>query len=41
MNKTLQECDDYVGLLLKAIDGNEYLKQNLNVIITADHGMHA
>ncbi|CAF2046430.1 unnamed protein product [Rotaria magnacalcarata] len=41
MNKTLKECDDYVGLLLKSIDDNEYLKQNLNVIITADHGMHA
>ncbi|CAF4601607.1 unnamed protein product [Rotaria sp. Silwood1] len=40
MNQTLKECDDYVGLLLKLIDDDEYLKANLNVIITSDHGMH-
>lgn len=41
MNQTLKECDDNVGLLLKIIDGDEYLKNNLNVIITSDHGMHS
>ncbi len=40
MNKTLKECDDYVGQLLQIIDNNEYFKKNLNVIITSDHGMH-
>jgi len=40
MNKTLKECDDYVGELLRIIDNDEYLKTNLNVIITSDHGMH-
>jgi predicted AlkP superfamily pyrophosphatase or phosphodiesterase len=39
MNKTLKECDDYVGQLLQIIDNDEYLKRNLNVIITSDHGM--
>ncbi len=41
MNKTLQECDNYVGQLLQIIDNDEYLKTNLNVIITSDHGMSA
>ena len=40
MNKTLQLCDEYIGKLLKMIDNSEYLKTNLNVIITSDHGMH-
>ncbi|CAF1092106.1 unnamed protein product [Rotaria sordida] len=40
MNETLQECDDYVGVLLKLIDNDKNLKTNLNVIITSDHGMH-
>jgi len=40
MNRTLRECDDYVGQILKIIDNDEYLKKNLNVIITSDHGMH-
>lgn len=39
MNKTLQECDAYLGQLLQLIDKDEYLKTNLNVIITSDHGM--
>ncbi|CAF1196946.1 unnamed protein product [Rotaria sp. Silwood1] len=39
MNKTLQECDNYIGQLLQMIDNDEYLKTNLNVIITSDHGM--
>jgi predicted AlkP superfamily pyrophosphatase or phosphodiesterase len=39
MNKTLKECDNYVGQLLKMIDNNDYLKTNLNIIITSDHGM--
>lgn len=39
MNKTLKQCDDYVGLLLKYIDSDPNLKENLNVIITSDHGM--
>ena len=39
MNETLKECDDYIGQLLQIIDQNEYLKTNLNVIITSDHGM--
>ena len=41
MNQTLKQCDDYIGQLLDTIDGDEYLKANLNVIITSDHGMHA
>ncbi|CAF3624894.1 unnamed protein product [Rotaria socialis] len=41
MNKTLKECDDYVGQLLAMIDIDEYLKRNLNVIITSDHGMES
>jgi predicted AlkP superfamily pyrophosphatase or phosphodiesterase len=40
MNKTLKECDDYVSKLLQMIDNDDYLKTNLNVIITSDHGMH-
>ena len=40
MNRTLKQCDKYVGQLLESIDRNEYLKSNLNVIITSDHGMH-
>jgi len=40
MNKTLKQCDDYIGQLLDIIDHDEYLKTNLNVIITSDHGMH-
>ena len=40
MNKTLKECDDYVGQLLNLIDQHDDLKNNLNVIITSDHGMH-
>jgi len=40
MNATLRVIDDYVGKLLKIIDSNDYLKTNLNVIITSDHGMH-
>ena len=39
MNQTLHECDQYVGQLLQLIDQNEYLKTNLNIIITSDHGM--
>jgi hypothetical protein len=39
MNKTLKELDNYVGELLQMIDNNDYLKTNLNVIITSDHGM--
>lgn len=39
MNKTLTECDNYLGQLLQIIDNNNYLKTNLNVIITSDHGM--
>jgi len=39
MNKTLIECDNYLGQLLQIIDNDEYLKTNLNVIITSDHGM--
>jgi predicted AlkP superfamily pyrophosphatase or phosphodiesterase len=41
MNKTLTECDNYLGQLLQIIDKNDYLKTNLNVIITSDHGMQA
>lgn len=41
MNNTLKQCDDYVGQLLKMIDNDEYLKTNLNIIITSDHGMEA
>ena len=40
MNRTLKQCDDYVGQLLQIIDQNEFLRTNLNVIITSDHGMH-
>jgi predicted AlkP superfamily pyrophosphatase or phosphodiesterase len=40
MNETLREIDDYVRKLLEIIDHDEYLKTNLNVIITSDHGMH-
>ena len=40
MNRTLKECDDYIGQLLEIIDNDEYLKTNLNVIITSDHGMY-
>lgn len=40
MNKTLQQCDDYIGLLLKMVDDDPFLKTNLNVILTSDHGMH-
>jgi predicted AlkP superfamily pyrophosphatase or phosphodiesterase len=40
MNKTLQACDNHIGKLLQTIDNDEYLKNNLNVIITSDHGMH-
>ena len=39
MNQTIHECDAYIVQLLQIIDRNEYLKENLNVIITADHGM--
>jgi hypothetical protein len=39
MEKTLKEVDSYVGNLLQMIDNDEYLKANLNVIITSDHGM--
>ena len=39
MNKTLKQCDDYIGQLLRIIDNDTYLKTNLNVIITSDHGM--
>lgn len=39
MNKTLHECDQYLGKLLQIIDSNIYLKKHLNVIITSDHGM--
>ncbi|CAF1069697.1 unnamed protein product [Adineta steineri] len=39
MNTTLQDCDNYLGQLLQIIDNDEYLKTNLNVIITSDHGM--
>lgn len=41
MNKTLRECDNYIGQLLQTIDSDEYLRTNLNVIITSDHGMHS
>lgn len=41
MNQTLRQCDDDIGLLLDMIDKDEYLKKNLNVIITSDHGMHS
>jgi membrane-anchored protein YejM (alkaline phosphatase superfamily) len=40
MNKTLKQCDDYIGQLLDIIDHDEDLKTNLNIIITSDHGMH-
>ncbi|CAF1016146.1 unnamed protein product [Adineta ricciae] len=40
MNETLKKCDDYLGGLLQMIDDDDYLRQNLNVIITSDHGMH-
>ena len=40
MNRTLKQCDDYIGQLLETIDGDEHLQANLNVIITSDHGMH-
>lgn len=40
MNQTLKEIDDYIKKLLQIIDKDEYLKNNLNVIITSDHGMH-
>jgi predicted AlkP superfamily pyrophosphatase or phosphodiesterase len=40
MNETLKQCDDYIGQLLDIIDHDEYLKTNLNVIITSDHGMY-
>jgi predicted AlkP superfamily pyrophosphatase or phosphodiesterase len=39
MNQTLQKCDNYLGQLLQLIDSNHYLKTNLNIIITSDHGM--
>ena len=40
MNQTLKECDDHIGKLLQRIESDDYLKTNLNVIITSDHGMH-
>lgn len=40
MNRTLAECDKYIGKLLEMIDKDEDFKKNLNVIITSDHGMH-
>ena len=40
MNRTLREYDNYIGQLLEMIDNDEYLRTNLNVIITSDHGMH-
>ena len=39
MNQTLKQCDEYVGQLLRIIDENQYLKDNLNVLLTSDHGM--
>ncbi|CAF0875004.1 unnamed protein product, partial [Didymodactylos carnosus] len=39
MNTTLQYCDQLLGYLLAQIDNDPYLKQNLNVILTSDHGM--
>ena len=41
MNKTLEQCDDDIGLLLEMIDNDTLLRTNLNVIITSDHGMHS
>jgi predicted AlkP superfamily pyrophosphatase or phosphodiesterase len=40
MNRTLKQCDEYVAQLLNIIDHDDYLRTNLNVIITSDHGMH-
>ena len=40
MNETLKQCDEDIGRLLKIIDDDEFLRTNLNVIITSDHGMH-
>ena len=40
MAKTLKTIDGYIGLLLDLIDKDDYLRKNLNVIITSDHGMH-
>ena len=39
MNQTLKQCDEYVGQLLQLIDRNEFLKDNLNILLTSDHGM--
>lgn len=41
MNQTLHQCDQYVAQLLQIVDENEYLQENLHVIITSDHGMAA
>ncbi|UJR15463.1 hypothetical protein I4U23_002406 [Adineta vaga] len=40
MNQTLHGCDDDLREFLRIIDDDVYLKANLNVIVTADHGMH-
>ena len=40
MKQTLKDCDQSIGNLLKMIDEDNYLKTNLNVILTSDHGMH-
>ncbi|CAF1518795.1 unnamed protein product [Adineta ricciae] len=40
MNQTLHQLDKDLSELLHLIDADPYLKTNLNVIVTADHGMH-
>lgn len=40
MEQTLGDCDRSIGNLLQMIDQDDYLKNNLNVILTSDHGMH-
>ncbi|CAF3333715.1 unnamed protein product [Rotaria socialis] len=39
MNDTIKLCDNNLGYLLNEIDRNSYLKKNLHLIITSDHGM--
>lgn len=38
MNETVHQYDRDVQDLLQIIDGDEYLRRNLNVILTSDHG---
>jgi hypothetical protein len=40
MKQTLADCDRSIGNLLQMIDRDDYLKNNLNVILTSDRRMH-